>query len=86
MTLYDFNKLEMQDKCNALSSFGVQIADRLHEAMQDTIIYLYQLPQFYVEVFYDVWEERPKRFLSFSSLDRLVPYLEEIDISEIYFI
>ena len=86
MTLYDFNKLSAQDKCTAILFLGVQIADRYHKERLGTIIYLYQFPQFYVEVFYDVGEDRLKRFLSFTSLDRLALYIEEIDISEIYFI
>lgn len=86
MTLYDFNKLDALDKSTAILFLSVQIANRQHKEAPGTIIYLYQFPQFYVEVFYDIGEDRPKRFLSFTSLDRLVPYLNEIDISEIYFI
>jgi len=46
-------------------------------------ILLYQVQSFYVEVFYSGKENKISRLRSFSSINQLEPYLNNIDISGI---
>ena len=48
-------------------------------------ILLYQLQSFYVEVFYFGKENKISRLRSFSSLNQLEPYLNNIDILDLSF-
>jgi hypothetical protein len=45
---------------------------------------LYQVNSFYVEVYYNKEYNPIKKFRSFSSTDELNPYLEQIDLNEIF--
>jgi hypothetical protein len=56
---------------------GEFIADRVD---QEHTILLYQVDDFYVEVYYHQDDNVIKRFRSFSSIEQLIPYLEQIDI------
>ena len=84
MTLYEFNLLDNnQLKAEAIWEHGVYIATRASPGHSDVKILLYQLPKFYVEVFYQKERNQILRLLSFSSLDNLQPYLLDINIDEV---
>lgn len=82
MTLYEFNLLEgEEEKLAAILINGECTANRKQDNRE---IMLYQLCSFYVEVLAgDQTKNKVLEFRSFSSLETLKPYLEEIDISEI---
>ncbi|WP_018613199.1 hypothetical protein [Segetibacter koreensis] len=85
MTLYEFNLLDNnQLKAEAVWEHGVCIATRESPLHSDVTILLYQLPKFYVEVFYQKKRNEILRLLSFSSVDNLEPYLLSICIDKAF--
>lgn len=85
MSLYEFNLLDNnQLKAEAVWQDGVYIATRTSPLHLDVKILLYQLPKFYVEVFYHEERNEILRLLSFSSVDNLEPYLLSINIDEVF--
>ena len=80
MTLSEFNLLNEETKLGILLTNGECIGYR-KEA--DSCIFLYQLFSFYVEEHSACAEGYGILFRSFSSIDELQPYLEEIDISDL---
>lgn len=76
MTLYEFNTLNDVEKAEAVWE-GALIGDRSDKRYN---ILLYQIDNFYSEVYYDKKRNAIKRIKSFSSTDRLTPYLEKIDL------
>ena len=59
---------------------GTHITDRKDEEHN---ILLYQIDDFYVEVFYHRELNVIRRYRPFKSVDQLMPYLGQIDISKI---
>ena len=60
---------------------GAQVDERIEENQR---LVLYQLYAFYVEVFYDLESNGIKGFRSFKSTRYLQPYLEKIDLEELF--
>lgn len=84
MTLYEFNLLEDNaKKADVVWEQGVYIASRRSPHNVHVKIMLYQLPKFYVEVFFDIQQNKILRLLSFSSVGNLDPYLSCINIDDI---
>src|SRR5436305_15234807 len=81
MHFYDFIQLNETEQIEILWYNGEQIGRRKEE---DYLILLFQVEGFYVEVFYHNKERVIKKYVSFECLDRLEPYLENIDISSVY--
>lgn len=79
MTLYDFIALDEMEQQEALWT-GTHIADRQDDEHN---ILLYQIDNFYVEVFYHRELNVIRRYRPFKSIDQLKPYLGQIDISGI---
>jgi hypothetical protein len=76
MTLNEFNLLENNSKkAEVVWEHGVYIASRISPLVPDVKILLYQLPRFYVEMYYNNNENKILRLLSFCSVDNLEPYL-----------
>ena len=82
MTLYQFNVLTENEKIAIVWSKGDFVGDRTENNLS---ISLYQVQSFYVEVFYSGKENKISRLRSFSSMNQLEPYLNNIDISGIGF-
>lgn len=81
MTLYEFNSLDNdEEKLAAVLLNGECIAMR-DEGVQK--ITLYQLPAFYVEISNGDKPGETLKFRSFSSLQPLKPYLDQIDLSKL---
>jgi len=78
MTLYQFNSLNETQQAEMLWDNGVHIGERIDS---EHTIALYQIYNFYVEVFYHRGSNAIKKFRSFSSTDQLAPYTVGIDIS-----
>ncbi|TWR26833.1 hypothetical protein FPZ42_07285 [Mucilaginibacter achroorhodeus] len=74
MTLLEFNALSLYDKANAVWH-GTFLADRKEKGM---VIQLYSLAGFYVEVFYDQRDNKIIDLRSFTSTQKLFPYLAQI--------
>ena len=81
MDIREFKYQEKQKKKTLLASFGVFIGKR---NTKDFCIYLFQMPSFYVEMYFDQEEGEIGYMRAFSGTDQLKPYLDAIDISEIY--
>ena len=78
MTLYSYKLSSKAEKAICLWQNGVFIADRKDG---NYLILLYQLHNFYVEIWYLNNVNKIDRTRTFSSTEPLKPYLDQIDIS-----
>jgi hypothetical protein len=81
MTINDFEYMDGVAKAEILSLQGVFLATRKDGCFR---ISLYQLEQFYVELYYHITQGIYVCLRSFEDVGSLNPYLEEIDISPVY--
>jgi hypothetical protein len=81
MNIREFKYQEKQTKKILLASSGVFIGKRNNEEFS---IYLFQMHTFYVEMYFDEEENQIGYIRAFTSVDELKPYLDAIDISDIY--
>lgn len=80
MTHRKFSSLTKKQKKTTLLKTGVFLAERklgLLKAM------LYQVNNFYVEVFFFKWSKNAVGFRTFTSVKSLQPYLRTIDLSSL---
>ena len=80
MTLYDFQLLPDQEQIAVLYECGVYIGKR-KDAF--SVVLLYQLESFYVEVYYRKYRSHIKKLHCFDSTELLDPYLEQIDVENL---
>ncbi len=80
MNMYDFQLLSEQDQIEVLYQFGVYVGKRKEEF---SIMLLYQLEGFYVEVVYRKYRSYVKHLFCFNSTELLEPYLEQIDVENL---
>lgn len=80
MELTDFNILDEIKQAEALLNHGVLIAERMYKEFQ---ILLYQVNQFYVEVYYHNNFQMIQGFGGFENTNALDPYLADIDITSL---
>ncbi|MBD0351154.1 MAG: hypothetical protein ICV65_08380 [Flavisolibacter sp.] len=79
MTLYDF--IALSDDYKAQVVWGsAYIADREDQGHR---ILLYQVQDFYVEVYHHKEHNTIEKFTVFATTDQLQPYLEQIDITKL---
>lgn len=78
MTLEEFSLLDDQEQAKTLIDKGVFIAERQY---RDFCIFLYQVDNFYVEIYHNLRYNVIQGMESFENEDMLEPYLESIDIS-----
>jgi hypothetical protein len=81
MTIYDYNGLNQVEQFEILYNYGVHISDR---ADDDYCIILFQLHSFYVELYFNIQENALKKFVCFANVDFVEPYLQQIDLSDLY--
>lgn len=79
MRIYDFVKLTKGEKAKAVWK-GKLLANREEDNYN---ILLFNLGDFYVEVYYNSSENKIVKFKSFTAFAQLEPYLKKISISEI---
>ena len=79
MRIYDFVALTKSEKARAVWK-GKLLANREEDVFN---ILLFNLGDFYVEVFYNSNENKIIKFKSFTAFSQLEPYLNKISISEI---
>jgi hypothetical protein len=81
MDIRDFNFMDGMAKTEVLASDGVFLAERNDGCFR---ISLYQINDFYVEIYYHKTRYFYICIRSFEDSSELYPYLQDIDISEIY--
>ena len=79
MLIHEFKYEDKTTKIDLLLHHGVYLAWRPNG---DFALLLFQIHSFYVEVYWDVEEQRIGYIRAFSSVDQLAPYLPAVDISE----
>lgn len=80
MTLDDFNALDEQNQADSIIRMGVFLAYRLYKEFK---IFLYQIDDFYIEVYYNNRYNLVQGFSAFEYCNSLDPYLKNIAIPEI---
>ena len=78
MTLDQFTDLTETRQAETLLERGIFLADRLYKNFS---IFLYQLDNFYVEVYHNLRFDVMQGMRCFEDEEALQPYLESIDIS-----
>jgi hypothetical protein len=81
MTLDEFTSLDEAMQAEALIDRGVFLAERMYKNFS---IFLYQLDDFYVEIYHNLKYNVMQGMRSFQEEEDLEPFLENIDISSIY--
>lgn len=80
MKLSDFILLDTEEKKGILLHEGVLIAKRSGTGL---MIFLFQLPEYYVETYCDVDSKQIQEFRAFYNVVPLTPYLEAISLEEL---
>ncbi len=78
MTIIEFSYHEEKKQVEALLERGIFLTERLYK---NFIIFLYQLDNFYVEVYHNLKYNVMQGIRSFEDEEALEPYLDSIDIS-----
>jgi hypothetical protein len=81
MDIRDFNFMDGKTKTEVLTTEGIYLAERNDGCYR---ISLYQICDFYVEIYYHKTRFFYICIRSFVDASELFPYLEDIDISEVY--
>ncbi len=80
MTLAQFNKLSIEQQQRAVLINGVFLAERKDPPLR---MMLYDMENFYVEVFFLSRYNKVAWFNGFQSTNKLEPYLQKIDITSV---
>lgn len=81
MDIRDFNTMDGTAKTEVLATNGVFLAERRDGCYRIT---LYQVDDFYVEIYYHTTRYFYICIRSFRDVGELFPYLQDVDISEVY--
>ena len=80
MTLTEFNKLSTEEQQKAVLMQGVFLAERKDPPLR---MMLYDMGNFYVEVFFLSRYNKVAWFNGFNNTKKLEPYLQRIDVSSL---
>lgn len=80
MTIKDFNQLTFERKCDFVTLFGTHLVSK---SVGDNISHVYQLGNFFVEMWYDDQESQLLGINAIESMKALDMYLDEISIVDI---
>ena len=80
MNLYEFNMLPIQYQAQFTWDTGVFLASRKTDQQ---IVNLYYMNKFFTEVHFSIKSEGVDMICSFTKLEKLSPYLDQIDLSQI---
>lgn len=80
MTLEKFNSLALEEQQMAVLTKGTFLAERKDAPLR---MMLYDMGNFYVEVFFLSRYNKVAWFNGFDSTDKLEPYLSKIDVSNV---
>ena len=81
MTFYQFKFLDKNEQAQAVWELGEHVAIRMTAKYK---ILLWVLNDFYIEMFYNYIDNDIEKIRTFRNPDLTLPYLDQIDISEIY--
>jgi len=81
MDIREFNFMDGMTKTEVLATEGVYLAEREDGCFR---ISLYQVNDFYVEIYYHRVRHIYLCIRSFSEVAELFPYLQDIDLSDIH--
>jgi hypothetical protein len=81
MDLHHFHALSQEGQKETVQRKAVFLAERQTESF---IVLLYQLEGFYIEVFQQKFDHKIVWIKSFSSTEQLTPYLNQIDLSNLF--
>ena len=81
MDLFDFNTLPMQYQAQYTWDSGVFLSTRKTEAH---VVNLYYTKKFFVEVHFSLRSEGVDMISSFTNIDNLDPFLDQIDLKGLY--
>ena len=81
MTLQQFKRLRHTNKTETVWENGEHIASRYDGIFSIT---LWQIGAFYVEIYFDMLQNKITAFESFENSQMLEPYLVQIDISSLF--
>lgn len=81
MNIYDFHYLPHEEKGWVVWNLGIYLGERL--AVKYSVM-LYQIEGFYVEVFYFKNKKTPNEFRCFTTTDLLAPYINTINITQLF--
>jgi len=76
----EFNTLAHQEQLHILYKDGVHIGKR---TVDDTIVILYQLYSFYVEVYFKEYRKQVSRMITSEDTDLLQSYLHQVRIRDL---
>ena len=79
MTLEQFNILSIEQQQKAVLSKGIFLAERKDPPLR---MMLYDMGNFYVEVFFLSRYNKVAWFNGFDNMEKLEPYLERINVSQ----
>jgi hypothetical protein len=82
MTLHEFRLHSLYVQRTLLKLVGVYLAER---KIHDLTVFLFYLDGFYVEAFFEAESGKVMRIKSFEEMDRLDPYLSQINVAELIF-
>jgi hypothetical protein len=80
MELFDFNTLPLQYQAQFTWDNGVFLATR---QTSRHIINLYYTKKFFVEVYFSIKNEGVDMICSFTNIEQLEPYIDQIDIGQL---
>jgi hypothetical protein len=80
MKLEEFIILEPTTQRTVAFEIGAHLGDRFEPG---SLVSLYQVDSFYVEAFYQPRTRRLLSLVAFTDTDRLLPYLNHIDLSSL---
>jgi hypothetical protein len=80
MKLEEFIVLEPTTQRTVAFEIGAHLGDRFEPG---SLVSLYQVDSFYVEAFYQPRTRRLLSLVAFTDTDRLLPYLNHIDLSSL---
>ena len=81
MKLSDFILLNVEEKTSVILHEGILVAKRKND---DYMIFLFQLPGYYIETWCNRNNKTIKEFRAFDSTRPLLPYLEGISIDDLF--
>ena len=81
MTQHHFSLLDETQQAEILIDRGILLTERQYK---NFTIFLYQVDQFYVEVYFNLRYSVMQGMRSFEDDEALQPYLESIDITCLY--
>lgn len=81
MNLYEYTGMDEVEQCEELWFNGVQVAEREESEFN---IALYQIHNFYIELFYDKAHKQLHRLRPFCNTNSLDTYLNNLNISALW--